>query len=80
MKLAECGFCTSVAVGEANPNPHLALYQTLYLDSVGDSGSRKPREGMSRWGHERLEEGWKQDGLLSPPGSSSQTHLFYFTQ
>ena len=35
---------------------------------------------MSRWGHERLEEGWKQDGLLSPPGSSSQTHLFYFTQ
>ena len=28
---------------------------------------------MSRWGGERLEEGWKQDGLLSPPGSSSQT-------
>ena len=29
VSLAECGFCTSVAVGEANPNPHLALYQTL---------------------------------------------------
>lgn len=27
-----------------------------------------------------LEEGWKQDRLLSPPRSSSQTHLFYFTQ
>ena len=35
---------------------------------------------MSRWGGERLEEVWKQDGLLSPPGGSSQTHLFYFTQ
>ena len=35
---------------------------------------------MSRWGGERLEEVWKQGGLLSPPGGSSQTHLFYFTQ